>query len=314
MKPPTKILLFLFAFMLSFCNTANHNSNISVDKYKWEIADFENYFNTEDSTLLISSVKKGIFRPNQDCHGTIIISTNDYPKNIKHELAEIQKQETTLKRIIHSISLLYQTIPQFYIDTGITYNFDYEISNKNFLSLLTKATRGEVAALCNNYASFSEALWRYVFPNDKDVKIMTVSMSVPEYNVSHTFNIFQFLENEIQYRIIVDAMYGYIFPVKNGVIIPLESILNTDNLPEMIHYVNQETLSNKRFLTNKIWPCNIVQENITQYFLALPGALAKYELREPEKIEFLFPENYTIENYTLDLINILHFERKNIDN
>lgn len=289
------ILWAMFGLLLCGCGT---DAPPPTDATAWDTEQFRAYFGLSDKEVE-HFIAKGIFNPDDTCTTQV----NVLPQRTLPEITNEDVGDHGIRSLMPMIARLHTTVPELYKDTGNTYTFDYQVTAENLYPLPQDARDGKLAALCGEYAQFLNIMWQRSFPDAPD-EIRIASMNRPEYAVEHTVNLIYWEQRGRQYGLVADAMYGHIFPLGADMLpIPLDSLPVATGL--RMKHLNEDMLANKRFLTDRIWPCNLVDPVSHPYHLAPEGALRKYELLMPENITELFPKGFTRADYEKDLLRLL---------
>jgi hypothetical protein len=295
MRPQTAILWAILPLLLGGCGT---DAPTATDATAWDTEQFQAYFGLSDEEVEFF-IEKGIFDPDDTCTTQVTV----LPQRTLPDVSSEKVGETGIRMLMPMLARLHTTVPELYIDTGNTYAFNYQVTADNLGLLLDEARAGKLAALCGEYAQFVQVLWQYNFPDARD-EMRIASMNRPEFEVAHTVNLIYWQEDGVQYGLVADAMYGYVFPLYgNNMPVLLDSLPVATDL--RMRHLNDDMLNNKRFLTDRIWPCNLVDPMRFAYHRAPKGALRSYELVMPENITELFPKGFTRADYERDLLRLL---------
>ncbi|MCF8257813.1 MAG: hypothetical protein K9J06_09675 [Flavobacteriales bacterium] len=264
----------------------------------WSMNRFLIYFGLSEEQAQYF-IDMGIFDPTDTCTAQATV----LPELALPHPALSDTLQPGTEALLQMMALLHTALPELYIDTGNTYTFDYEVTADNLDRLLQEGQDGQLAALCGEYAQFLQVIWQRSFP-DAPYEMRIASTDRPDYAVAHTVNLLFWQENGVQYGLVADAMYGQIFPVDAaGRPVPLALMADEDG-KHMLH-LGAEVLNAKRFLTDRIWPCNLVNPTRHSYHHAPAGALRAYELLMPENIALLFPQDFTQRDYERELLRLL---------
>jgi hypothetical protein len=216
------------------------------------------------------------------------------------KLATLKQMKSKYESVKELTFFLYSNIPELYIDTEFKNHKPAEINKDNALSLLQEFADCKKTALCGEYAAFAKYTCEYVGAKEFEVKICSMSLN-DGYLLNHTVAIIMYLKNNEPEYYVIDAMYGYVLKIPHEVIDGKMSEEMVGNLD----YLSDEQLKQKRFLTNKIWPCNFSMNYIIEYYYTPAGSLAKFEFNEPENIQLLNIYNYSERIYKRDLIRLV---------
>jgi len=294
-------------------NIVGNSKAFVIKKYKWTTEDVNNYFNLnpEDSFFINKAINDGVFRPDDSCNGNnIVVYKKLVRTNTNQELEAIFHDSVTFNKLEKLAAYLYKTVPEIYIDTGINYSFNYRITNRSVIQNLNSAKKGELAALCYQYSEFTKTLWELFNKDDKNLKVRICSMEPPKYGVNHTVAVFYYINDRKLFGVASNGMYGYTYPYSDEAgyidINELKCLNDKKSASELsLHYIDSSSLNKKRFLTNKIWPCNIVNDKLVKYFQLPKNALTRFELNEPENIGIIFSNGYDLNDYKLDLSKLI---------
>jgi hypothetical protein len=255
-----------------------------------------------DSVYMQLLIDKGFYRPAQVCD----TASHIFPATVFGSFEEdtialfsYQAKEDRLKALC---AYLYVMLPTFYIDTFDNYHFDYAIDASNIEQRISEAKTGQWATLCRGYTAAANAMWglghdrgSFLF-QEADIPVAD-NDSFP-----HTVAIFYFPQEADTQAVVLDATYGYLFPLKNdNGLCTLRELRTVDAssfvMQHNLHYLPDSVLHQKRFLTYQTWPCNFGKYGTRTYYQTPPGALRPLELREPEHIELLDLGGFDPEGY-----------------
>lgn len=296
----TLIATFVFAFLS--CGSGQESPSFIKG---WSSKDFLNYFDNDKDILKFAEEKK-LFSPDEsDCESEVSIKNHNSLFN-KLPLFSKVENEDIMTQILNITSYLYKTLPIIYIDKEIQYSFDYQIDNKNWKTNIEAAKQGKLAALCGNYSAFFKVMFLSSFESEhgKKPQIKIISFNRPDDMIDHTLNLISWQEEGQNFYLFVDAMYGYVFPIKNNQALSIEKLEN-DSVAEFFKFIDSDDLHQKRFLTNKIWPCNFSPSSEMIYYKTKDESITKYETLGVDKIEYLFQKDETMNDYAVFLKNYL---------
>ncbi len=261
----------------------------TVKRFAWSLSDLCSYFNIKagDTATLHNMINYGFYR-NDSCTGYYQINAPLSFNKTEAELQAIFNREGDIARARLLINYLYTTVPELYIDTGLRANFDYTITLSNAVQLINDYKAATHVALCGQYAELFRAIWQLYDSAANKPVLKVASMSISEgYWLNHTVCLL-YSYNGGQ-PVVIDVMYGYLYQPGSG----------------RLEYADMQVLRHKRFLTNKIWPCNFLADSLAQYYLTPPKALTNYELHERERIELLNPNGFDESRFMHDLDRLL---------
>lgn len=283
---------------------------LKIAKKRWTREDFIRFLkiDMEDTAYLNRILAQDIFRENDTCTGYYVIRKPMNFLNTEKEIKEVFSGNTQITQMTALRDYLYATVPELYIDPIEKYRFNYKLAPDNCMENLERLKQGKEVALCGQYSSLVKLLWESnsSLPTEK---LISVSMNQDSgYLLNHTVCVFYFRENNQLCGVVLDAMFGYLYPMHNGKPVTLEKAekaFHQNNLSEFeAEYAAPQILNNKRFLTDSIWPCNFV-EDVAEYYQCLPEALKKYELHQPENISLLNIEKFNQKQYEEDLMKLV---------
>ncbi len=265
-----------------------------------------------DSIMLLTFINKGFFRPNDTCKDFQIVfpSMKIWQSQTDNELQAIFGLHTNEKTARALSDYFYKNIPELFIDTTYNFDFVYEITNENIVPLIDMGKEGKIAAICTNYTDFIEQAWHKYRPNGQDIVLSVNIDSFSNYPLSHKVNLIYFKDENTYKALVLDANFGYLYPLKeDGELFSIEE-LESVNLDSFSHtfslrFSKEDVLKNKRFLTNHIWPCTYMKSEEAQYFYTQKGALRKYEIHDKESLELLNIEYYTPIIFQKTILNAL---------
>jgi hypothetical protein len=289
------ILAVMLALLLCGCGPY---APTDTDATAWDREQFGNYFGLSDEEVQ-HLIDIGMFDPEYSCSAQVTV----LPQRIipQKQIADTLQPGTAA--LLEMMALLHATVPELYIDTGNTYAFEYEVTTDNLYTLLQDARDGKLAALCGEYAQFLKVMWQRSF-RDAPFDMRIASMNRPQYAVEHTVNLVYWEDNGVRYGLVADAMYGHVFPVDDqGLPVPLDSLPRAEE--RLMMHLSTEVREAKRFLTDRIWPCNLVDPQWHPYHLASEGALRSYELLMPKDIALLYPQEFWHDDYERELLRLL---------
>jgi hypothetical protein len=311
MVPPTKYsrgIIFLLSFTFISCNNQFWKTAPRVATYEanyWDVEDIKEYYNLkdEDSCAVNLFISSGVLVLDNYCHLNVQVNPPETFKSTKKEVKKLLHHTNDIDKILNILKYLYVTIPQLYLDPGDYYNFKYSINKYNILNKINLGKGGKLAATCEEYSLLYKNLWKLNKSHHKDsVIIKKINISPP----GHTLNAHYIIKNNEVYGVIADAMYGYVYPIEENQMLRINDIIDriehdkTDDLSFL--HIDDVSLHSKRFLTNDIWACNIVNDDKAKYFKVSDRSIRKMILRTKEDIRYIFPANYTISSFQKDLL------------
>ncbi len=245
------IQLLFYVFFVFLCRASDKEKKTKVQnshpKYSWSTTELMRYFTKDTHSLIVNELSsKGFFRPNDTCAGFVQIGKH---KNKPNEV-KISQKDSLEKELYKLCAFLYTNAPQYYIDTGLT-DKQYQITEKRLKQALVAAQNGRLTMMCGEYALFVQLFLKMYLPNVRTaIASMDTSMG---YGIDHTVCIV-FLHQSNK-AIVVDPMFGYIYSCK----------INDSNTSNLL-FLPEDILRKKRFLTNRIWPCNFTHPEAEYYF------------------------------------------------
>jgi len=303
LKKHLKTALVLFALLL-------HAVGLSPDQRvapkTWQMADAVRYCNTRhmDTSIISRLIKLDLFRVNSTCTDSITVHTPLLLNDPEQSLLAIFSSGTAFLKAKALCEYLYTTVPELYIDDAKSHPMNYQINEKNIFPMLQNLQQSKEAAFCAQYAALTKTLLELnlssIYSTTADVYDST------DIKFHHIVCFFYYKENDSTVGLVIDAMYGYLFPAKNSEAVTLSGIKDKkSDIKNYMTFIPDSILSQKRFLTDSIWPCNFLCENIFSYYKGLKGSLKKYELHQVEDIRLLGMQPLDTTAYTRGLYKAL---------
>lgn len=268
-----------------------------VKKYTWTTNQLLEYMRVSpaDTASVNALTAYGIFRPSDSCTGYYTITPAAAFDETTTEMQLLSAQGSVLDRARYIRDYLYTRVPELYLDNDLHYHVDDSIDTGNFLRLMDRYKRAEAAALCVQYAQLCKLLIDRFDNAPIEPVVKVVSMNKDSgFLLNHTVCLVYLEQKNYCQGIVIDAMYGYLFI--GG---------NKEQNTGYFEHAGLEIRRQKRFLTNRVWPCNLVCDSLARYYQTSPGAISKYELHEPENIRLLNPLFFNYSQYGHDLNRLL---------
>jgi hypothetical protein len=284
--------LVLYVLVVFMCHASDKEKKTKVHnrhhKYSWSTDELVRFFDI-DTSKVKTLISTGIFRPDDTCTGFVHIKKS----KDKLQRIRISQNDPLEQQLLKLCALLYTNVHQNYTDTGLT-DVPFQITERRLKQDIIAANNGEFTVMCGEYALFVQYFLKIILPN---VRTNIVSMNVPAgYGIDHTVCIVYTPTNK---AIVVDPMFGYIYSYN----------INDSTAGEVL-FLPEKILRKKRFLTNRIWPCNFTYPDAAYYF-APKKSNFKYELQQKLDIEIFFPPQYSLVDYQRDLKRLCN-ENKNL--
>jgi len=272
----------------------------------WQMTDAVRECNIRhmDTAVIRRLISLGLFKPNADCTDSVTVNASYVPHDPEQAISSVFLNGNTHQKVNSLCAYLYASVPELYIDNANHYAMNYQIDKQNVYTLLNNLQRSKEAALCSQYATLVKTLLELnLHPGYTTAADIYDSTDVTFH---HIVCLFYYKENDTAFGTVIDAMYGYIFPSENGKTLSLPDLsAKKSDMKGCIAFLPDSTLAQKRFLTDSIWPCNFLTENVYSYNKGLPGSLKKYELHQAEDIRLLSMQPLDTVAYTWGLYKVL---------
>lgn len=289
------ICYLLFGF-LYFNALLQAQPNATYNNAAWNTAQLKKYFkeNNFDDSFIEAIISKGYFNPQQTCNQPDTILPTRAPDTSN---AQWHKQATSYAQLTSLCHYLYTTLPMAYYDRLLAGYYNFNIQHDSLAYFLQQAHAGQQTFICTHYCQFAQLLWQQHAPtNNALVKTISIK-TTPLNSAPHAINIFYFKTPQGWQGVALDALYGYLFPIKNNNSFYLVNEMQVYpkaqfSAPAAMQYAQADILNHKRFLTNRVWPCNLGKYTQRQYYHLPPNALYAFEMHEAEHIEMLDIEHF----------------------
>ena len=281
----------------------------TIKLQSWKRMDVIKYCrkNQIDTGIVGHLIELALFRENVQCIDTLRLHAPVQLPAVKESVEKIFAHEELYQMAMSLCEYIYTTVPEMYLDNDGSYAIKYKINKNDLFKTLSDLQSGSEVAQCGEYASLASELLTSASLGGKGIIASTRSMSTDsgqQYN--HIVCVFYQRRGDRVYGVVIDPMYGYIFPARGSAILELSDLQNKEDFTNgYLSYLPDSILSQKRFLTDSIWPCNFLSALECSYYKGERHALKLYELHQAEDIRLLNFKPMDTLRYERDLRDIL---------